>query len=225
MEWIGDSRECKQQVIWTGDLAQHPGAKTATQIFPDGNSEHFTNDPDEPHPTAECSIKIRGFIYEPHPTVIAAGLVDNLAAEYGLMKISHQVAYLTSRDCVKVPLTSLYEVNEVLPFSLRHVGTKLRAMNVGELEIKTRNIKSHEAEQFWQTETGRESKSRAVLNTIGSKTNRHCGGTNRARRIVLVRIAPIATIQLQQKMGWQRLLLTHSVLGMSQFLIINQLRS
>ena len=43
LEWIGDRRECKQQMIWTGAAVRSPGAMTATRVE-DGEAFCFQTD-------------------------------------------------------------------------------------------------------------------------------------------------------------------------------------
>ncbi|MEM9410483.1 MAG: class I SAM-dependent methyltransferase, partial [Planctomycetota bacterium] len=87
-QWIGHSRECKQQVVWTGQLAKNPGCRTACRLDHDSHFEYSF--PDEQLHSMRPSIatEIEQFIYEPHNVLLAANLENALAHERGLKKLA-----------------------------------------------------------------------------------------------------------------------------------------
>jgi len=139
LEWIGEDRECKQQVAWFGELAQHPGQRAAT-ILRDASTPPATivgrpNDDAVPRATS-----VGGYVYEPHATVLAAGLVHVLAERHDLQSISPDLGYLTCDTRIVDPTVAAFEVGEVLPLDTKRVKAALRRSRAGRLEVKKRGI-------------------------------------------------------------------------------------
>jgi hypothetical protein len=108
-QWIGSGRECRQQVIWFGDLATHPGRRTAIVVDRHGLvSPLLVGDSD--NGTLETSDRLGRFVYEPHAAVLAAGLNSTLAAQFELSALDPKVAYLTGNDRIDDPRLSCFEV-------------------------------------------------------------------------------------------------------------------
>ena len=163
LEWIGDSRECKQQMIWHGSTAAKPGFRTATRVKKHGDFEQFSVARDDFFPTVVVAREIGRYLYEPHPSVLAAKLTDFLATEFQLARLSPDIPYLTSNQFLKVPLTAVYQIENVLPFSIRHVGTELRRLEVGTIDIKKRGIVKNDSEQFEKLKLMGDQKATLVL--------------------------------------------------------------
>jgi hypothetical protein len=77
-------------------------------------------------------------MYEPDPAVIRAGLVGDLANDVGLCQIDPSIAYLTGPPVSSPFVRGAYRVEEVLPFNLKSLRAKLRALDVGVVDIKKR---------------------------------------------------------------------------------------
>lgn len=136
--WIGSGRECKQQVIWCGNLARHPGQHSASVVHHHAaESELLVGKPDEP---VEVAPRIDRFLCVPHATVSAAQLTGALARRHNLLAIDSQVDYLTSSEPIDDPLLSCFEILESLPFDLRHVKALLQRAGVGIVEVKKRGV-------------------------------------------------------------------------------------
>jgi hypothetical protein len=139
LEWIGEDRECKQQVAWFGELARHPGMRAATILHglgtPPATVVGQPNDDAVPRATT-----VGGYVYEPHATVLAAGLVNVLAGRHGLKSVSPDLGYLTGDTRIVVSAAAAFEVAEVLPLDTKRVKAALRRFQAGRLEIKKRGI-------------------------------------------------------------------------------------
>ena len=137
LEWISDSRECKQLVAWFGKLANQSGLRAATRVDRDGVATTLTGRPDVAIPTAD---RIGDFVYEPDPAVLASGLVGEMARSAGLESVAPHCGYLTGAACAPHPLRSAFRVMELLPFDVKRLKALLRARNVGALTIKKRAV-------------------------------------------------------------------------------------
>jgi hypothetical protein len=140
-EWIGDQRECKQQVLWSGPQTRKPHFTTATIV--DNAGQVFTYSAKSKRVAAgrlPSAIAIGEAIYEPHAVVLASKLMSAMAEETGLQPISEHADYLTGRLLMKTPLLSEYQIVESLKLDLRQISAALRSLKVGELIVKKRGV-------------------------------------------------------------------------------------
>jgi hypothetical protein len=135
-EWIERRGECRQQVVWLGSLARHPGRCVATLLDQHGACQAQVSG--EQTESAESASSIGRYLLEPSGSVIAAGLVDALACETRLARVAPRIAYLTGDQRVDHPALALFEVLEVLPFDGRRVKKFLRAKKLQVVEVKKR---------------------------------------------------------------------------------------
>jgi len=148
-EWIACDGTCRALVLWFGRLTPSPGTRRATVLtsrrLPDGRLL-------PPVPTVEClrTFAATGgveraphsppaaYIYDPSAAIVAARLVDHLAAEHRLNRLTSDNTYLTSDRLVDDPALSPFEVLETLPLDLKRLKAHLAARGVGQLELKQR---------------------------------------------------------------------------------------
>ena len=166
-EWIGDHRECKQQILWTGPATVNPGHRTATYIGRDGGISQVTIDESNMDQTIEVFDSIHQYIYEPHPTVLASGLTDVLANRYGLKRFTASIIYLTGDQLIDDPLLSRFEVLQILPISLRQTAKILDKLEVGLIEVKKRGIENVTVEQYKRLKLDGPNKATVILTRLG----------------------------------------------------------
>lgn len=139
LEWISRGGECRQQVAWFGQLAVNPGLRTATRVAADGQlAGTFTA---KRSAAPRVAKQLGTFLYEPDPAVLAAGLTDALAAQHGMSRVAPAVGYLTSDRQIDHPLARGFAVREVLPARPKAIAKRLRALDIGSVEIKVRGAK------------------------------------------------------------------------------------
>jgi hypothetical protein len=136
-EWIGHRRECQQQVIWTGKLAEGP-PRQATLLDSIGRPHSLAGTGSV---RAEQVDSCGRYVYEPHAVVLAAGLVGELAERAGLATFADDQAYLTSAGVVNWPHLHAFEVIDVLPLRLKTIRRHLAARQWSIDEIKCRAVK------------------------------------------------------------------------------------
>ncbi|MFN3649017.1 MAG: class I SAM-dependent methyltransferase [Armatimonadota bacterium] len=132
-EWLSVGGECRELVVWTGELreAEEPGTRAAT-LLPAGESLRGV-----PVPIPEGGAAAP-FLLEPDPAVIRSGLVGNLAVRLGTRALDPQLAYLVSDRKVESPFAAVYRVGEPEPFSLKSLAARLRQAGAGDVVLKTR---------------------------------------------------------------------------------------
>lgn len=142
-EWIGEGRECKQQVAWRNFDYRKPGRKSATLIREDGSvfsiyqfSISARNIPSHCRDVGDLGA----FIYEPHSVVLAARLADSLANENGLRRVAPGIAYLTGTLDAPSPLLAAFRVLSIKPAEIRQVAAELKSLDAGIMEWKKRGV-------------------------------------------------------------------------------------
>lgn len=142
LEWIGSRRECRQQVVWLGSLARHPGRRTATLVDRQGEGHSFTGD-------AELMVDVSApgrYLFVPDSTLFASRLAGALADQLQLRATSGGLSYYTADEYRESELLETFEVQELLNLDVKRVKQLLRERNVGSLEIKARGVEVDPAE-------------------------------------------------------------------------------
>ncbi len=136
LEWIGHSGQCQQLVAWFGTLARQQGMRTAT-LLRDEASDSWTGDSQCPLVPTDVP---EPFLYEPHPTVLAAGLAGAWAASHDLRSLTPGGGYLTGGRVDAGPWAQTLEVLDWMPFRQEKIRSWLRERRVGPVEVKKRNV-------------------------------------------------------------------------------------
>lgn len=136
-EWLGSRGECRQQVLWFGNLVQRMGKHTATEVKADFSCHSFSGSPEMPFQYAE---RVEDFLYEPSATMLAARLAGALAAEQELQSITPGGGYLTSSRFISHGLLDAFRVRDVLIFDQRKLRAYCRERTIGRLDVKKRGV-------------------------------------------------------------------------------------
>jgi hypothetical protein len=78
------------------------------------------------------------YLYEPDPAILRARLVATLAEQLGAAQLDREIAYLTADRAVATPFARCWRVLEWLPFSLKRLRARLRALDAGAVTVKKR---------------------------------------------------------------------------------------
>ncbi|MCG8450099.1 MAG: hypothetical protein MI725_11045 [Pirellulales bacterium] len=143
VEWISWDRQCRQAVVWFGQLARETGKRRATVVAK-------TADPwaapvihsffGESNCRAHVTNAISNYIYDVDVAVRAAGLTGALAVSHNLAAVGTEAEYLTGNHRITEPLLSPFEVLDQMPLRVGPLGKHLRKLGVGRLEIKKRTL-------------------------------------------------------------------------------------
>ncbi|MDX1948249.1 MAG: hypothetical protein SFU86_22855 [Pirellulaceae bacterium] len=136
-QWTESRGECRQQVVWFGELAQWPGQRVATVVDATGGAATIVGSGGESLPVASA---LGRFLYEPRAAVLAARLEGELAARHQLGAVAPRVAYLTGETELRDPLLDGFEVHDVLPLDRKQLRAYCRERGIGRLEIKKRGL-------------------------------------------------------------------------------------
>ncbi len=132
VEFISVEGELKEAVLWFGE-GIHPGRRATLLTQASRTTRDASSVPKPPisEPLA--------YLYEPDPAIIRAHLVQGLAHEIGAAQLDAEIAYLTSVQLnPPTPLARCWRVLEWLPFQLKHLRSRLRALDAGPVTVKKR---------------------------------------------------------------------------------------
>lgn len=131
-EFISVDGELKEAALWLGPLAS--AERRATVLRSGAGSATLDNLAAPPAPLAEPLA----YLYEPDPAVIRAHLVADLAQRLGAAQLDRQIAYLTGDELIATPFARCWRVLEWLPFGLKRLRARLRALGAGTVTVKKR---------------------------------------------------------------------------------------
>ena len=169
-QWIGDRRECKQQLLWLGsDLPPHQ--RSATLVLDDGSNYHIGC---EGRTDIDRAIapSLKRYLYEPHSMVLAAKLEDHLATKHGLQRIAKSTPYFVSEALVEEPLLKRFRVIEMFKLDIKTVHRFLSEKDVGEIELKQRGIDKVTFERFRKLKLSGSKKATLFLTRYGAPEKR-----------------------------------------------------
>ncbi|MEV6315879.1 class I SAM-dependent methyltransferase [Streptomyces sp. NPDC051776] len=128
-EWISDSGDVKEAVLWFGTGTA--GTCRAT-LLP---GPHDLVGAGLPDPAAG---PVGRYLYEPDGAVIRAHLVADVAERLDGRLIDPTIAYVTADELRPIPYATAYEITDALPFNVKKLKALLREREVGTLTVKKR---------------------------------------------------------------------------------------
>ena len=137
LEFIAIGRDLKEAVAWSPALAT---ATARATVLPGGHT--LT-------PAAGGPVPVRapgGFLLDPSPAVTRAGVVEDLARLAGAWKIDEQIAFLSADTAVHTPFARTLQVIDSAPWHQRSLPARLRALDVGAVDIRRRGLAGDVAE-------------------------------------------------------------------------------
>lgn len=137
-EWIGFGRECREQVLWYGtDLQSH-----CVNLVDRGASWSTTADVAATDPPELTGPAQAAYLVEPHPALIASGMVCAFFREAGIAMFDREL--LVGATPSQPPFSPFYSVFQQIshfPYSLKQLRVELGELNWGKrTEIKKRLV-------------------------------------------------------------------------------------
>jgi hypothetical protein len=160
LEYVSEAGACRQLLVWWGigkDGEDRPPAcgpppppRTATVVFGEMAAPESASLAAGESPPAEIAERGRTgapgkpgqWLIEPDPAVIAAGAVDdlaaNLAAQGGasVRRIDPRLAWLLSDRAMNTPLARCYHILRIVPGRQGDVARAVRELGGGVVEVK-----------------------------------------------------------------------------------------
>ncbi len=161
--WISARGECKEQVLFRGDLAVHPGCRVAVRIGSDGKAEELAVGERELQGMKEPPLadRIGDSFYEAEPSLLASGLAPLVAARHGLNRVTRGAGHVTGDGVDTGSWMQRYEVLHVLPLDQRRIRKAVRREGLRITAVKQRGMKLDVAR--WQRDLTIDADRPAVL--------------------------------------------------------------
>ncbi|QPC81886.1 methyltransferase domain-containing protein [Phototrophicus methaneseepsis] len=131
VEFISVNGDLKEAVLWRG--ADWQG--TQATLLTEEATYHFSRESEEPDvPLQEPA----GYLVEPDPAILRAGLVRDLAAHLGGALLDETIAYMTTLALPQSPWVRAWEIEDWMPYNLKKLRAYLRERDVGRITVKKR---------------------------------------------------------------------------------------
>jgi len=133
VEFISVQGELKEAVLHYGDV---PSSPHATLLTLDGAIYHW-------HETMLPDVPVRaplGWLVEPDPALIRAGLVQAVATQWNGSLLDETIAYFTTPHQLESPWVRSWEILDWMPFQLKRLRAYLREHHVGHITVKKRGF-------------------------------------------------------------------------------------
>jgi predicted RNA methylase len=133
VEFISVSGDLKEAVLWLGSALKGTKATLLT-----GEQELYWL-PSSP-PVKTRLSEPRGWLVEPDPALLRAGLVADVAAAFDGWQLDETIAYFTTEDQPLSPWLRAWQILDWMPFHLKRLRAYLRERNVGQVTVKKRGF-------------------------------------------------------------------------------------
>ncbi|UOE22085.1 SAM-dependent methyltransferase [Thermobifida halotolerans] len=139
-EWVSVDWEVKETALWFGAFTGTgtPSRRATLLRTRTGSGEVETTTLTGRGLGAPPVSEPLRYLYEPDGAVVRSHLVAEAAAAVDGALLDPAIAYITSDSLVRTPLCRVYEVREVMPFSLKRLRAALRERGVGTVTVKKR---------------------------------------------------------------------------------------
>jgi len=137
LEFISLGGELKEAVLWFGPLSGGRDQRAAT-VLPGGHTMAGVPDISAGASRPPRISQPLGWLYEPDPSVIRAGLVRALGAELDAAQLDPNIAFLTADTRVETPFARVLPIEDWMPFQLKRLRAYLRKRGIGRVTVKKR---------------------------------------------------------------------------------------
>ncbi|MEY4319983.1 MAG: hypothetical protein RL378_1087 [Actinomycetota bacterium] len=134
-QWVEDSGDTVECVVWTGTLAR-PNIARSALILGAESAELTASAPDSVVEVGD----VGAYVYDPSGAIIRAQLLGTLARQLGAHTIASSIAYLSSDTLVQTPFAQAFHVIDIVPLDIRAIAQYCRNAGIGTLEIKKRGV-------------------------------------------------------------------------------------
>lgn len=139
LRWVSLDGELRELSLWLGDLAIDRPQREAVALKHDGRSIELSGSSVDVQALSNEDARGIGWLAEPDPALIRAGLVGLIALQTGLAPLAPRLAYLGG-TCTPAPSPWLrtWRVLGTSPLDRKLVRKLLRKHNIGPLTVKKR---------------------------------------------------------------------------------------
>jgi hypothetical protein len=138
VEFISHERSCKEALLWFDALRGDSTRRWASVHTASG--WHRLDSSLVPPPLG--ALHDGYYLHEPDPAVIRAGSFVELCQILDAHLFDDQIAYLVgdrpSRSTAAEPFVQSFQIEEILPSSLKQLNRRVQALGIGQVELKKR---------------------------------------------------------------------------------------
>ncbi len=131
LELVSVDGDVVEAAAWCGPLARVPRRAT---VIRKGVAHELTGTGQELAPVG----KAKAYVYDPDGAVVRSHLVAEFASTVDGVLADPEIAYVYNSTYVENVFSRAFEIDEIMPFSLKRLRAALRARGVGRLEILKR---------------------------------------------------------------------------------------
>ncbi len=138
VEFVSARGECREALLWSGDLRRPAGRSGYRAVILGSGGPPVSVEP------FDCDVpplgSPEGWLCEPDPALIRAHLLDEVCTLLGARPIERGIAYLSTEECRPSPLAVCYRIIEAMPFRVKSVQARCRALGGRVVAIKKRGV-------------------------------------------------------------------------------------
>ncbi|MEO9247832.1 SAM-dependent methyltransferase [Citricoccus nitrophenolicus] len=147
-QWVSEDGSLTEAVLWFNALAR-PEVRRSALVLGGGGAvpaelSSAADFGDSPTVPVAGTDGLTGFLYEPDPAVIRAGLVADLVerefAVAGGRLLDEHIAYFCADEALDSRFATGYRVLEVMPYKVKGLRRWVRENGVTRLDIKKRGV-------------------------------------------------------------------------------------
>ncbi len=154
--WISHHGECRQLVLWFGELARHRGRRVAVRLDDAGEVHEWIGaDGKVTEKPVRLTTHVGSLVMELDPALLAAGLAADFLCQHECFGLTRGGGYATTDELAPsiLPWVQAYTVDTVLPLRLPAVEKWLRKSRLYLGEVKQRGTDVRPQE--WLKRVGR----------------------------------------------------------------------
>ncbi len=157
VEFISVNGDLKEAVLWYNRVPTPPIAT----LIQNNQIYHLQHENDTYTDIAEP----RGWLFEPDPSILRAGLVETLAQQLHATRLDETIAYLTMDERVDTVWGRYWQILDWMPFNLKKLKRYLVERNVGQVTVKKRGFPMLPEEVIRKLKLKRGDESRVLVMT------------------------------------------------------------
>jgi hypothetical protein len=158
--WIGDRRQCRQQLLVWGLDTFPVGTHCAADISHDTRQSIFAGDPQI---LSSATTEPEAYLFDFQPSIRAANLTGALADHLNVKSLGDVTGYLTGSTAIDHPLVDSYRVIESTGWDEKKVKRLLRAKDIGRLTVKKRGCRQLDPNRLQNSLSSENGNHHAVL--------------------------------------------------------------
>ncbi len=137
VEFISVNGDLKEAVLWCDDTDHNVQRTHATLLTGDATYHWQSSTGSTDSPVNNLS-EPRAWLVEPDPSLLRAGLVQDVAAEFGGSLLDDTIAYFTTDLKPESPWLRSWAVLDWMPFNLKRLRAYLNQHQIGHVTVKKR---------------------------------------------------------------------------------------